>query len=989
MNFSGFKLISQKKNLILLFIAWIFFSMSFCVAQKLPTFQTITTQSGLSNNIVYDIHQDKLGYIWMATDHGLNRYDGYEFEIFYHNEKDSTSISSNTVRSIEEDDNGNLWIGTSNGLNLFHRNSKSFSYFTSLPVRQVNRLDLHYMKIDNHGRLWFNDLGTFGWFDTNTHIFKFINTNYKVHSLTVSPEGNAWIITYEGSLNEYKLETQQINNLGKDSRWTNEQIHYGKYSNQFWIKHEFLDKEVTAEAKRLPELPDNISPRVLMEEDSTTLWIGTDAGLYIYDLDKNSINPVDFGNKSSTLSQSIRSIYQDREGGIWVGTLNGIFYFDKYQKQFTNHKIAPNTGDVIMGMGTYKNTVLVNRLGEGLYSYDTSKNSFKKLSFNPKKEINYIWDIQEVPSSEYPLWMATNDELILYQPTSGAWKKITLPSQENIMNVSFSIQPYKNGMTWVASSKRIHLLREKDGHIIKTIPLEKKVVISNIQDLYLSKDMLFIATEGEGIFIYDIKKDQVKSLDELIPETKEIKTASIWDLYHAKNKLWMGTNQGLYCLNLTDNSFEKTDLGTSLSNQIIFSVISDVEGKLWMGTESGLISYNPQLKESTFYGTQDGIENTEFNRKSVLKVGEDLWFGGVQNITAFNPQKIRQNPKIPPVYLTKVNVITADSTFTPNISKNNHITLPWYHNTLEFSYVALNYTNSSQNQYKYRLTDYDPDWIYDKEIRQARYVQLPPGTYDFIVSGANNDSLWNPEPIKLSVKITPPFWKTIWFQGLVVLIIALILWSIYRYRVKKLIEIERIKLRIAGDLHDEIGSGLSGIALTGDVLLKQLDQGKTKPELVSRITKNARTLASLLDAIVWLIDPHKETIEDLIAKSRAVAKELLPETTINIDQKIDSENLKRNLSAEQKRNLFLFIKESIHNVAKHAYANKVEISFIVESGTFNFKIKDNGKGFDQSQNSQGHGLSSMQKRAKSLNATYHLETIAEKGSEVNLYLKLP
>ena len=989
MNILGLKLILCKRNTILFLSACIFFFTNYSNAQKSIGFKTITTQSGLSNNIVYDIHQDQQGYIWMATDHGLNRYDGYEFEIFYHDEKDSTSISSNVVRSIEEDDDGNLWIGTSGGLNLFHRNSKSFSRFISLPDQNVNRLDLHYMKLDNHGKLWFNNLSTFGWFDTNTHIFKFIDPSRKVHSLAVSPAGNVWTITYNGNLNEYTLGTQQIINLGKDSRWTNEQVYYGKYSNQFWIKHEFLDKEVTAEAMRLPELPNKVSPRVLMEEDNTTLWIGTDAGLYTYDINKKSISLIDFGDKSSTLSQSIRSIYQDREGGIWVGTLNGVFYFDKYQKQFINHKIVPNAGDVIMGMGTYKNSVLVNRLGEGLYSYDIRENAFKELNFNPKKEVNYIWDIEEVPSSEYPVWMATNDELILYRPTSGLWKKITLPSPENIINISFSILPYKDGMIWVASSKRIHLLREKDGHIIKTIPLDNKVIISNIQDLCLLKDMLFVGTEGEGIYIYDIEKDQIKSLDELIPETEEIKTASIWDLYHAKNKLWMGTNQGLYCLNLTDKSFEKIDLGTSNTERIIFSIIADDTGRLWMGTESGLMSYNPQVKESTFYGTQDGIQNTEFNRKSVLKVGDQLWFGGIQSITAFNPQQIQQNSKVPPVYLTKINVITADSSFTVNANQKNQITLPWYHNTLEFSYVALNYTNSSQNQYKYRLSDYDPDWIYDTEIRQARYVQLPPGAYDFSVSGANNDGVWNPNPAKLSIKITPPFWKTIWFQGLVVLIIALILWSIYRYRVKKLIEIERIKLRIAGDLHDEIGSGLSGIALTGDVLLKQLDQGKTKPELVSRITKNARTLASLLDAIVWLIDPHKETFEDLVAKSKAVAKELLPETTIDIHQKIAPEDLKRSLSAEQKRNLFLFIKESIHNVAKHAHANKVEISFIVKSGTFNFRIKDNGNGFNQHDNNQGHGLFSMRKRAKSLNAVYNLETKIGEGSVINLNLKLP
>jgi len=203
------------------------------------------------------------------------------------------------------------------------------------------------------------------------------------------------------------------------------------------------------------------------------------------------------------------------------------------------------------------------------------------------------------------------------------------------------------------------------------------------------------------------------------------------------------------------------------------------------------------------------------------------------------------------------------------------------------------------------------------------------------------------------------------------------------------LEVERIKLRIAGDLHDEIGSGLSGIALTGDILEKQLKKGETAPELVSRITKNARTLASLLDAIVWLIDPHKETLEDLIAKSRTVAQELLPHAEVQIKQKLGEAQLQRNLSSDQKRNLFLFIKESIHNVSKHASADRVMLNFDVEKGDFVFSIEDNGKGFNPKQLDQGHGLSSMKKRAVNLDAKYSIRTNSGEGTLICLSLKLP
>jgi len=925
----------------------------------------------------------------MATDHGLSKYNGYEFEVFYHEESDSTSISSNIVRSIEEDDDGNLWIGTFNGLNLFHRETKTFSHFESLPNTQINRLDLHYMQLDDNGKLWFNFLNSVGWFDIHNRLFQFDASISNVSSMAVAPYGDVWMTTGNGNFTKYDFKKQAFASLDKSPKHLKEHVYFGEYSKKLWVTNTFSKKEDVTKTVRLPDLPNVSALQTFREVDATTLWIGTDKGLYIFDREKNETIPVDFGNNASTLSQSIKSIYQDRDGGIWVGTLNGVFYFDKNQKQFINHKIAVNVGDVIMGMGTYKNEVLVNRLGEGLYRYDSIKNTFKKLAFNPKKEVNYIWDIQEVPSSDYPVWMATNESLILYQPVSGLWKKIDLPSGENIPSTSFAIQPYQDEKIWVTSTKGIHLLREKDGQILKTIALEKQAILSSVQDIHVFKDKLFIGSEGEGVFVYDITKNKLTELSELVPDASQMNTASVWDLYATANQLWMGTNQGLYSLNLSDWTFRKIATETSLSKRIIFSIMADSDGQLWMGTESGLVSYDPKSDKVANYGVQDGIENLEFNRRAVIKVQEQLWFGGVQNITAFNPEQITQNAKVPPVYLTEVNVITPDSTFTPSFKKDTSLKLPWYHNTLEFSFVALNYTNPLENQYKYQLTDYDPDWIYDKKNRTARYVQLPPGTYNFKVLGANNDGIWNPEPEKLTVIITPPYWKTIWFRALVGLVVLLLLWLAYRYRVRKLLEVERIKLRIAGDLHDEIGSGLSGIALTGDVLEKQLKQGETAPELVSRITKNARTLASLLDAIVWLIDPHKETLEDLIAKSRTVAQELLPHAEVQIKQKLGETQLQRNLSSDQKRNLFLFIKESIHNVSKHASADRVMLNFNVEKGDFIFSIEDNGKGFNPKQLDQGHGLSSMKKRAANLDAKYSVRTNSGEGTLICLSLKLP
>ncbi|WP_394749014.1 ligand-binding sensor domain-containing protein [Spongiimicrobium salis] len=971
---------------------FLFLGIPILSAQKIPAFNLINTQSGLSSNIVYDVLKDQQGYIWIATDNGLNRFDGYTFEVFYHHAEDSTSISSNIIRSLEQDQEGNLWIGTFNGINLYRPETKTFTRYSGHSKLPTDRLDMQFMRWGGDGKLWFLYKGTIGKFNVQSRRYEFTGPSLYLYDMEIGPENTAWIMTKDGKLLEHQPQTQQWSTVSKSPRPGDYAVAYGPYSKKLWVDASFPVPQGNTQMKALPQLPDNTLPKTVLETENGELWLGNEQGLYIYEPEQNRLTPVNFGQEASTLSQSIKSIYQEDTGAVWVGTLSGVFHFDPYQKEFNNLKISPNAGDVIMGMGTYNDQVLLNRLGEGLYGYSKTSGTFHKLDWEigASEGVHFIWDIEEVPDSQYPVWIASDAGLVLYDPLTKRSKQISFPSTgPNTIKVSFSILSAGDDHIWVATARDIHLLDKKEGQILKSVSFAAEVVNAIIQDIALIGDYLFVATEGQGIFVYHTLTEKMGLLSEYTPEAIKIQNTPIWELFVQENTLWLGSSNGLFHLDTSQWEFQKITLSPKVSNQIIFSIAADDQDRLWIGTGAGLAMYDHKTKEINQYTANDGIENIEFNRKSVLQVGHDLWFGGVQGITVFDPSRIQQNPKVPPVYLTSVRVIMPDSVFSPPINKKQQIKLPWYQNILEFSYVTLNYTNPAQNQYKYQLKNYDPDWREDTGNRQARYVQVPPGSYDFYLQAANNDGLWNPEMVHLSIEITPPFWETYWFRGLVFLLIVLFLWLAYRYRVKKLLEVERIKLRIAGDLHDEIGSGLSSIALTGDMVQRQLNKGNAKPELVSRITKNARTLASLLDAIVWLIDPHKQSLEDLVSKSKAVAQELLPGVTLHFKEDLGAQYPKRDFSPEQKRNLFLFIKESIHNAAKHAQATEVSIDFIGDHKQFVYQIKDNGKGFDPAVKKQGHGVSSMKKRAEDLKAVLRMDSGIDQGTLIRLSVKLP
>ncbi len=975
--------------LVFLIVLWV---------QPVPILQGVSqhldTEDGLSNNIVYDIYQDREGYIWIATENGLNRFDGYSFKKFYHSRDDSSSLSSNIVRSITEDENGTLWIGTFNGLNSFNRKTETFTRYIDLPKVAVatNRLDLKQMQLSGNDKLWFNTLSITGWFDIRNKEFHFIEPNIEPYSISIGKGGRTFIQTKEGRLLEYSDSGEKSELFIEGEKYVQHPIHFGKYTNKLWTKSAFPASEVSISRANIPELPNGIVPTILLEIDEDRLLIGSDEGLFVYSMKQMSWGNVDFGEKASTLTNSIRSLYQDNNGGIWVGTLNGVFHFNPYQKPFTHIDIAEKESDIVMGMAEWKDEILINAFSRTLIAYNEKEKSTRELNFSipPPRDFFQIWDIEISEETNGVAWLATNAGLFLYNPEKEVLKHIPLAKADESFPATFSIFNEQDFL-WVSSVFALYKLEKSSGEIIKVIKSPFQPLASIIQDIHKVGDTFLIATEGDGIFKYEEGDSTMKPLGAQVEDANQLQTVPVWDLYESKdNVIWLGTNRGLYRFNLENSAFDFISTGTALENTVIFSIQEDGLQNLWLGTEKGLIKYNPVTQKITSYSKSDGILNVEFNRKSSFQTEDGrLFFGGIEGITVFNPAQIQSNPIVPPVYITNAQVVTTDSIFTPNGLLEKEINLGWNQNTLEIAYTALNFTNPSQNLYKYKLEGYDPTWVNAGDDRTARYVQLPHGEYTFVVQASNNDGIWNTDGATLQINITPPFWKTWWFRVFVFLSALLILWRIYRYRVKQLLEIERVKLRIAGDLHDEIGSGLSGIALTGDILSKQLNNGGAKPELVERITQSSRSLASSLDTIVWLIDPKKETLGDLISKCQITAQELLGDKRVKLSIEIKEKDGYKVMSSAHRRNLFLFFKEAVHNIAKHSNADEVEIQFSKKEEYLEIDIQDNGVGFNSGEAKAGRGIGTMHQRAKELQSDLMLESRIGEGTSIKLKAKIP
>ncbi len=718
--------------------------------EKNYTFKSLTTEDGLSNNIVFDIHQDNEGYIWFATNNGLNRYDGYNITTFFHSEKDSTSIASNIIRCIAEDYQGQLWIGTKNGLNRFNKDTQRFEKPIRLKGFGLKNNQVMSMQLDNSKKIWITTDGVMSQFDPELITIESINTfNSFMVDITVDNK-IIWVSNAEGDIYEYNIDSKAL--VKKASGISINTTHYGTCSKSLWIP---TDVDVNTPFRYLPKLPNSANPKHFIELDTQRSWIGTDNGLFEYHYDTKRLSKIPLGK--SALSNQIRGLYKDRNGGVWVGTLGGVFHYNPYRKIFKHNDIVEESDDIIMALHFDKSGIYANALAKGLYYKSNNSSLFKALALPntfPMEGL-FIWDIEIVPEHRFSLWMSTNDGIICLNPETLDFQKLEIPLTEEDENISFSICNTNQDFLWLTSHRAIHKVNKKDGELLSSFTLREDIEYPGIQKIIAFGNYIFIATEHQGLFKYHLQSHEISEV--YLKDNKQVFESSIWDLYVGENILWIATNDGLYRLNLEDLRIESV----LKDNHVIFSVTQDNSGMLWLGSDKGIKSYDPNTQKAKYYTTVNGLKNIEFNRKSVIKDNlGNLWFGGVNGITSFDPERIKKDdPNIPYVHITDLRVATSDSTFSIPKFKD-HITLPWKYNTIELEYVGLNYTNSLLNSYKYIMEGHDPNWFKTEKPNTARYVKLPVGTYNFKVNAANSDGIWNMEGDHLKITIASPFWRT-------------------------------------------------------------------------------------------------------------------------------------------------------------------------------------------------------------------------------------
>jgi signal transduction histidine kinase/ligand-binding sensor domain-containing protein/DNA-binding response OmpR family regulator len=813
---------NPKKTPLHLYTTLLILLLCFSIYGKLNAqtesfyFDRYTTENGLLTNQIHCIYQDSKGYIWIGTNLGLVRYNGYSFTTFKHLNNYEGSIGKGSVWAIYEDKQSGLWIGTQGGgLNLFNRDNETFTHYykNNKPGTSVNDNYINAICSDSFNNVWIGTgYGGLNCYNPKTKTFTYFKNNPS-DSLSIGSNGimsvffdkqqNLWVGTWGGGLNLFNYRTRefirylfdkQTNTIEpKNVVWS---IYQDKHNNLWlgtWGSGLLLFNETTRIFKAYKHDNANRSSLAnnvvlsMVEDNYGHFWVGTESELNLMDINTEKFTVPKMqgtGVQENLNGASIYSLFNDKQGIVWMGTFGqGVNVWDKSKKKFilqnqfgdvtskgVNCAFEDETGIIWLGTGA-----------NGIVKYDSKLGSNETLK---NQKSNFIWNICNLDKDN--LLASTFEGLYKVNKQTGNmgnFKGHSKTSNANLFN-------YKDQYIFIDDKQTLVRYDIKDDLskvICKTDTLPK------ISCFIVDKELtIWMGSGDSGVYRYNPDNNSMVNYSDNPKSSVQISDNTINNLYEDKNgDIWIATSNKLNRLNPKILSVKIYDENDGLDNSNVFYITDDDNGNTWVSTANGLSKLDAKTNKFINYYELDGLPDKTPRLFRGRK--DEIIMTGVKGFSIFNPAKIDQNMYIPPVVFTDfklfnkpVGIGVKGSPLKKHISETKEIELSYKQTVLTFGWVGLNYQLPEKNQYAYKMEGFDKDWNYVGAIRTATYTNLNPGTYVFRVKVANNDGIWNEQGASLKITVLPPFWMTWWFRFLVAVFITGAFYTWFRIHIWRL-----------------------------------------------------------------------------------------------------------------------------------------------------------------------------------------------------------
>lgn len=1020
-------------------------------AEILPV-KTYTAADGLPRDAVYKMQQDARGFLWFCTSEGLVRFDGYAFKLYSKEDglpdplvqdflitrsgkyllatgaglahfnpdgvrgpvqsggKDKpmfvTYLPPRTshspaetpipvwdryfIEALYEDAQGVVWVGTRyDGLfRLEERDGRLALQPVELDPSKNPRVVA--MVKDQRGNLWAaayvkDHDGALYRLSPNGKVERFTNPGWRISSLLADKKGRLWAGTSHQGPKLCQIETDSASNRSVFSRC------YGKEEGLpgRWVTH-------------------------LFQAGDDTIWVGTTNSAVRFDANSPSDKPSFqlYGEQHGICNRNVHSVNEDRDGNLWF--LTGCGAIRMTRNAFV--RFAKEDGLEAKGA----NSILTDRSGRLIVVTNEARDMmlnvfdgrrFFQVKANTPPGINHGWGAgQIVVNSRAGDWWFPTEEGVLYRfrGITDIRQLLHAKPQAYTAKEGFTDQMVWNmygdarGDLWISTSYQDKLLRwdHQSDKIIQLsaasdepnpAPRPNAFVEDAEGTLWMGgsmKSQCYLLRQSNGNL-------KVFGRAEGLPANEQPRAL----LIDAKGRLWF-TSQSNGVGRIDDPKSEPLKIAwhnrsNGLSTNYTQSLVEDRYGRIYIGTRRGVDCLTPETSQVRSFTSADGLP-----KGSIYVAARDtqnaLWFASELGVARYVPEPTRPNQP-PTIFLSGLRVAGVPQ----QVSEIGDLTLPELkldpsQTNVTIDFLSPSATSDPHLRYQYKLEGRD-DWSAPTEQRSVDFANLSAGNYRFLVRAVNADGIESKTPASVSFTVAAPVWQRWWFVLLTVGAIGGLTYAAYRYRVAQLLALERIRMRIATDLHDEVGSSLSQIAILSEVARQNLrrdgkDAPAEIPAAVAPMEKVAVTSREALDAmsdIVWAINPQRDHLSDLTQRMRLFASETL--TALDIQLRFHAPEQNLNLDAEVRRQVFLLFKEAINNIARHSQATEVEVEFALTNHHLSLRVWDNGRGFaepkPQPGQNGGNGLLSMRRRATELGG--RLEVISGNGSGTTIQLEAP
>jgi ligand-binding sensor domain-containing protein/two-component sensor histidine kinase len=964
-------------------------------AEQLPI-RTYTTADGLGSDTVFRVVADSRGLLWFCAADGLSRFDGYTFTTYTTRD----GLCDRRASDVCETRDGEMWAATRGGLCRFDpRGPADGPRFVRVPIGDDPKADgVNVLVATRDGALWCGT--TAGLFRLEerdgawsaSHVD--LGTPDGVAALAADPRGGVWAATLgdvrlvrpDGRVEARPLAgpgPRRISSLFVDSGGA---LWVGTTDGIYRSAADGSACEPVAGSGAGGGAPTGWG-NAFFESRDGTMWVATTEGLWR----ASGANRSAFVRRTTldgACEREVWDVAEDRDGNLWLATTCGALRIDRYG--FTTYTKADGLASSVV------DSIFESNAGDLVVTTNHSRrvvHRFDRASFSPV--------VPNLPLPTYDGWgwgqtVIQDHEGAWWAPTGrGVYRYPKADRPEDAMRARpkaiytgtevFRVYEDSRGDVWLATLGPPGLLRW-DRATARVVDLTPET--GTLPSAYYSTfcedrgGAVWIGTVGDGLLRYANGRFERFAAGDGAP------AGWVRALYVDRaGRLWIASGpDGLARVDDPDAarpSFSHYTTGEGLSSDDVWSVTEDAWGRIYAGTARGVDRIDLATGHVKHYTSADGLPKSQPQCAFRDRDGA-LWFGSAFGLARLDPEpdRVREPPSTLVMGLRVAGVARpvsalGEETLAP-------LDLGPDENSVSLDFVGLGTSLGEELRYQYELEGVDTAWSAPSAERAVTFANLGPGTYRFLVRAVDADGVASASPAAFAFTIAAPVWRRWWFVTLASCALGLGAYGGYRVRVRRLLDIERVRTRIATDLHDDIGANLTRIAVLSEVARNARGDGRTTSDQLASIAQISRESVASMSDIVWAINPTKDSLEDMVRRMRRFAGEACASRGVELEFHAPEHELEIRLDHDTRRQLFLVFKESVTNVVRHADCARAKVDLRVVGRTLVLAVADDGRGFDQAASSEGNGLENMRRRAAALGGGLELDSAVGGGTRVRI-----